>query len=276
MTTVDNIAYLSPSEYENAKDILREFTVLALHWLARQSQEELKDQIIGNFLARGTVCLESIYSLWKVGNFQDCWILYRTLVDRFLHLRHLADHNEFEEFELWSFQKQFRMTDIALSDPAIRAKLSSEGLKKATALHQERRVRFDREPKSSWKRPNAKGEAKRINFPILYRLGYDYASTEVHPMADDGKEDFARLLGGDWESHDDNLIVLHNSFLAQVILVNTGLVASSVLWRRFVEDFYDQLLSFLETGASDYISTYIKALSIDSILPWCEPKGDSP
>ena len=43
MTTIDKIAYHSPSEYENAKDILREFTVLALHWLAGQSQEELKD-----------------------------------------------------------------------------------------------------------------------------------------------------------------------------------------------------------------------------------------
>ena len=57
MTTVDKIAYLSPSEYENAKDTLREFTVLALHWLARQSQEELKDQIIGDVLARGDLPL---------------------------------------------------------------------------------------------------------------------------------------------------------------------------------------------------------------------------
>ena len=269
------VVYLSQEDYGKAISILGEFTALVLRWLARQSQNELKDQIIGNFIARGTVCLDSICRLWQVGNFQDGCILYRTLLDRFFHLRHLADHNEFEDFERWSFQRQFRMADIALSDPAIIAKLSPEELKEAKALHQERRIRFSQEPESSWSRPDAKEEAKRIKLPILYRVGYDYASTVVHPMADDGKEDFAQLLGGEWDSNENSLIILHNSLLVYIILINTGLVSSSVLWRKFVDEFYDQLLSFLETGASDYVSTYQKALTLDPNASWCEPKKNS-
>lgn len=274
MAPIDQAVYLEPNEYLQATNVLREFTVRALCWLAKKTHEDLKDQIIGNFIARGTVCLDSICLLWQARNYQDCWTLHRTLVDRYIHFRTLADNDEFVEFERWSFQQQYRMSDIALSDRTIRDKLQPEWLEKAKALHRQQRSRMEQEPKSNWKRPESKEAMKRFNLSVVYRLGYDYPSTEVHPMADDGKEDFARLVGRKLESHGDERVVLHNSFLVQGLLTNHGLASCSVLWRRFVSDFYQQLLPLLESGSHDYLLTCQKALTLGSDCSWCEPKSD--
>ena len=274
MSPKDQVVYLEPNEYLQAIDVLRKFTVRAIHWLAKKTHEDLKDQIIGNFLARGTVCLDSICLLWQARNYQDCWTLHRTLVDRYIHFRTLDDNDEFIEFERWSFQQQYRMSDIALSARTIRDKLQPEWLEKAKALHQKQRSRMEQEPKSNWKRPDSKEAMKRFNLRVVYRLGYDYPSTEVHPMADDGKEDFARLVGREVESYGDERAVLHNSFLIQILLANHGLASCNVLWRRFVSDFYDQLISLLESGSHDYLLTYQKARILEPDYSWCEPKAD--
>ena len=274
MAPIDQVVYLEPNEYLKAIDVLRKFNARALHWLAKKTHEDLKDQIIGNFIARGTVCLDSIRHLWQAGNYQDCWTLHRTLVDRYIHFRTLDENDEFVEFERWSFQQQHRMSDIVLSDRTIRDKLQPEWLVKAKALHRQQRSRMKQEPKSNWKRPDSKEAMKRFNLSVVYRLGYDYPSTEIHPMADDGKEDFARLVGRKLESYGDERVVLHNSFLVQGLLTNHGLASCSVLWRRFVSDFYQQLLSLLESGSHDYLLTYQKTLTLGPDCSWCEPKSD--
>ena len=272
MPRIDTVFYLRPEEYAEAITVLRTFTVTALSSLASRTPDHLKDQIIGNFIARGTVCLESIHRLWQVQNFQDCWILHRVLVDRMLLLRHLIDNNEFNAFERWSFQRQYRDAQNSLSDPAIRAKLSSEGLKKASAEQRERRNRFDQEPKSTWKRPDPKELAKQMNLFHMYRVGYHYPSTEVHPMADDGKKEFARLLGLPMESYGDETVVLHNSLPVPIYLSNLGFAACEVMWRAFVDEFLDQIMSLLESGSRDYLVNFQKAMNLPPHISWCEAK----
>ena len=114
MSSIDKTTYLSPDDYARAIEVLRNFTVNALLGLAEKSSDNLKNQIIMNFIARGTVCLDSIHLLWKAGNYQDCWVLRRALVDRVVHLKDLIDRDEFAEFERWSFQKQYQSADAAL------------------------------------------------------------------------------------------------------------------------------------------------------------------
>ena len=41
-----------------------------------------------------------------------------------------------------------------------------------------------------WQRPKAEEVAKQLNMRFLYRFGYDFGSTHVHPMANDGQQDF--------------------------------------------------------------------------------------
>ena len=194
MSSIDKISYLSESEYKDAIFTLREFTVCALSCLDTKSPKDLKHCIIGNFIARGVVCLNSIYALWQSRSYQDCWILHQSLIDKYVHLRFLIENDDFVEFERWSFQRQFQMTDVALSDPAIRHKIQPEALRKATLLHKEQRNRINQEPKSSWTLLKPKQALKQFNLAILYPLGYDVGSTKVHPTADDGKEEFAELL----------------------------------------------------------------------------------
>ena len=267
---IDNIFYATASEYAKAIVVLREFNIIALSWLRRKTRDHLKDQIIGNFIARGTICLDSICQLWAVGNYQDGVVLQRTLVDRLLLLRHLIDQAEFDQFESWSFRKQYKSAQDNLSDPEIRVKLKPESLDAAVAQQEERRSRFQQEPVSDWHRPNPKEIAKRAKLSHIYRVAYDYPSTEVHPMADDGKEDFVRLLGLPLDSYEDESVVIHNSLITQLYLSILGLRACDVVWSHFVFDFFDQMLAFLESGAQEYISTFQMAMSLSKQISWCE------
>ena len=268
---IDRSSHLSSGEYAKAITALKKFNITALSWLTRKTKDHLKDRIIGNFIARGTVCLDSIYELWITGNYQDCIVLQRTLVDRMLLLRHLVDRVEFGAFERWSFQSQFQAAQKNLSDPEIRAKIQPVWLNEAKVQQAERRTRFEQGPKSEWRRPRPEEIAKRIRLSHIYRIGYDYPSTEVHPMADDGKEDFARLLGLPSESFGDESVVIHNSLVTQIYLSNCGLGACEVLWRAFVSDFFDQMLSLLESGSNEYEFTLRKAMNLTTHSSWCEP-----
>ena len=273
MPSINGMGYLSPHEYNQAIHTLREFTKSALLWLSNKSSGNLRDEIIGNFIARGAICLDSINRLWHAGSYQDCWILHRALVDRVLHLRKLIDNDEFAEFELWSFQRQYQSADAAFSDPTIIGKLQPEMIEKAKELHRERRSRFQQEPKSNWQRPNAKDMAKQIKLPILHRFGYDFASSEVHPMADDGKEEFAALLGLPSVSYGDGRVVLHNSLLMQYLLVQYGLGACTVFWRRFVSDFLEQWFCFIESGSHEWLLKAQRVFQVGSDISWCEPQN---
>ena len=58
MHGIDTSLYLSVDIYVSAVNALKAFNLAALSWLARKTNDDLKDQIIGNFIARGTVCLD--------------------------------------------------------------------------------------------------------------------------------------------------------------------------------------------------------------------------
>ena len=273
---LDNTHYLPPEEYARAIPILRDFTTRALSWLSQTTPGSLKDQTIGQFIARGTVCLDSIWLIWREGNYEDCWVLHRALVDRLLHLMHLADNSEFSEFETWSFQRQYRLRSRILGDPALSAKLAPEGLAKARQIQREQQPRFQREPKSKWRHPRAQDVAERADLDFLYTIGYSAPSMEVHPMADDGAEAFARLMGHRQASHVDEIGVLRNSVATQVVLFQHGRAASSVLWRPFVEKFCDDVGAWLSSGSQEYVLTHQKSLALDPSMPWCEPKPTEP
>ena len=281
MNSTNNNDLLSPEDYLSVKAYLEKFTVLVLHWSAVESREEIREEIIGNFLARGTVCLGSIFQLWQAENFQDCWILQRTLFDRYVHLKHLDEKNEFEEFHRWSFQMRFKDTDVALSDPQFTKKLTPEELKKARRIHEERRKKYVKEPESTWKRPKSEDVAKRNSLLLLHRIGYHFPSSQVHPMSSDGIYDFYRLLGWrhpvsddilGWahEIYGDTRTIPHNSLLYLICLVKTGLESSDLLWEDFVFRFYDETLLFLETRNTDYVSSYQAAFALGPHHPWCK------
>ena len=138
MRAIDNTRYLTVDEYDQAIETMKGFSTLAISWARTENEGNLRTEIIGNFIARGTVLLDSIRTLWGVGNYQDCWILHRALIDRVIHILDLIDQDAFEEFERWSFQRRYQMTDVALSDPTITVKLTGHALEEAKEIHSER------------------------------------------------------------------------------------------------------------------------------------------
>lgn len=201
-----NVFSFRPSEdYKTVHVYLEKFTVMVLHWSATKTGQETKEEIIWNFVAKGTVLLDSIFSLWQKESFQDCWILTRALFERYIYLKDISEKNEFEAFEQWSNQMQFNDAHNALSDPHIRKNLTREALEKAKEIQRERRKRLVEDPKSLWQRPRSEEVLKRSNLLSLHRIGHHFPSSQVHPMADDGKYDFYKLVGWKHPATDDSL-----------------------------------------------------------------------
>ena len=133
---------------------------------------------------------------------------------------------------------------------------------------------MNREPKSTWERPNAKKELSQKPLNVLYIGGYNFASTKVHPMADDGKDDFARLVMQQPNPKAHSIEVVHNSFGIFLLILNEWFRSNEVLWRSFVEVFYTQMFDFLEKGSKEYQTTYSWAQQFGQDLPWCEPNSE--
>ncbi len=185
--------YLPVESYAEALDAFHGISEIILFEFVRQ-QEHDRDLIIRNVIARTDVMARAVFRLWDLQDYQDCWILHRCLLDRLFHLSHLHAENEFEVFEAWSFLEQHSAINRVRSDSAFAHALESK-LFEVTPVQEERARLLSKNP-PRWRRPKAEEVAKRLNMRFLYRFGYDYASTHVHPMANDGQQDFFTDLTG--------------------------------------------------------------------------------
>lgn len=276
MTTQGLQKYHRFSDYVEAYEAIRNFYVMALAHFAAATPNTFKNRILRNFIASAISRLDSILRLFEANNYDDCWILHRALVDRYVHLRSLVRKNDFDEFERWSFQRRFRDADTALNNPQVAAQFGPELMKQARELRRTNQTRMNQEPQSNWRRPSAKQELSGQTLSPLFIGGYNFASTKVHPMDDDGKDDFARLVMRTPNPQARTIEVIHNSFVVFMLTINEWFKSEEVLWRSFVESFYMQLLEFLETGTKDYVATCATALQLDPIIKWCEPAGETP
>jgi len=217
---------------------------------------ELRERVCQNFVARGMACTESIFAVWRAGAEQDAWILHRSLLDRLIHLRYLAETDGFEKFEEHSFMSIYEMRHRLLSDPDMRHK-APDSLRE---LQLTNRPRYDqlqsRRPR--WRRPKAEEIAKAMDLGFLYRFGYDYASTHVHPMAIDGEADFARLTSPSQTMPPGDATVVRNSLLVQSMLVQEALNVSVMRWHVIVYDFLDHLKRFAGDGSLELHQTFYK------------------
>jgi hypothetical protein len=252
---------------EKAVDTLSVFCGVVLLSFTQHGRG-LRDTIARNFVARGMRCTQSILAVWKAGSEQDAWILHRTLVDRLLHLHYLSDTDSFQSFEDYSFVSMFEARQRLLSEPLMRSKIPI-GLK---GLQEANKARYDQrsDTKSRWRRPRASAVATDMKLGFLYQIGYDYASTHVHPMADDGEGDFLALVVGPGPQPTLDSTVVKNSILVQCVLVRESINVSSMRWRNFVWDFLDQIIEFIGTGNVEYQTTMLKIINAWPSSELCE------
>lgn len=110
-----------------------------------------------------------------------------------------------------------------------------------------------------------------MNLGFLYRFGYDYASTHVHPMAGDGEVDFTTLISPPHALALPDATVVRNSILVQSMLVQEALNVSKLRWRAIVYDFLDQIRVFLGTGDPQFHMTFYKIGLAWQEFHLCEP-----
>lgn len=252
----------NPQHYwpvESYVEVLGAFHAISgiiLFEFARQESGE-RDIIIRNFIARTDMMARAVFRLWDLQDYQDCWIVHRCLLDRLLHLNHLQEYDQFEVFEAWSFFEQYNALNRVRSDPEFSGALESD-MFSLTPGQTERAKVLSRNP-PVWRRPKAEKVAKRLNMGFLYRFGYDFGSTHVHPMANDGQQDFFTITKLEpAPKFPDQRSVLSNTLLVGTMILQQGLNASTLSWRAIVYDFLDDLRRFLAAGSHDYKLSFVK------------------
>jgi hypothetical protein len=100
----------------------------------------------------------------------------------------------------------------------------------------------------------AKGRdaAKRMGLTLLYKYGYDYASRYVHPMANDGQDDFYTITHLEPEVSDAGIVVLSNSILIASMILQEALNSSSLCWRAVVYNAIEGIRDFLLSAAPEH------------------------
>ncbi len=256
MPKFDPEHYLSAEAYGEAAGVFHAISGIILFEFAREGQGK-RDVIIRNFIARTDVMVRSVLRLWELKDYQDCWILHRCLLDRLFHLYHLNRHDQFEEFEAWSFMEQFNAMKRVRSDPEFSGARKSRLFE--LAPEQKKRALALAKKLPYWRRPKAEDVARDMDMRFLYRIGYDYASTHIHPMANDGHQDFFIITKLEpAPEFPDQRSVLSNTLLVGTMIMQEGLNASTLSWRTLVYDFLDDLRGLLDTGKGDYRISFVK------------------
>lgn len=259
--------YWPIESYREAVEILDAVSTIILLSLAEHSKE-IRNIVIRNFIARGTMSLKGVLSLWEIGDYQDCWVLYRGILDRLFHLHYLTEKDEFHVFEKWSFEKQYESRNKIKSNKDFKGRLNLDFFSHTEA--EKTRYKAIKQEQLSWRRPQAKEVSRDMNLEFLYDHGYDYASTLVHPMANDGQEDFLRQTGLGEEEFADQRVVVNNSILAATLLARQGLNSSNLTWRVILHDFLDDIMSFLNTGSEKHKLTFAKIAYLGPNTDWCK------
>lgn len=253
----EKINQLTGEQYKEAQDSLHVLAGMLLFEFARQGSG-VRDLIAQNFIARADTLAGSVFHLWEIKDYGGCWILHRALLDRLFHLHVLNKENQFEVFDDWSFKMQYEAANRVRSDPAMRDR-RAEVVEEPTPEQKARYQRLVRDP-PKWRKPRAEEVAKDMDLSFLYRYGYDFASKHVHPMANDGQEDFYRITGlKPSPDFGDQRVVLNNTVLIASMTLQEALNASTLSWRRVVYDSLAEILIFLGCGRAECFVPLVKA-----------------
>lgn len=253
--------------YERLHDALVQVARVAVLAMTRH-QLDTRDQIIRNLMARTALCLRGIFALWRVPDPQDCWALFRCLLDRLFHIHYLASSNSFEEFDKWSFLQQYNLRNAMRSDPDFKETLDPEFFKDSEQAKQRARDLTPENPQ--WTRPFAEEIAKQMDLRFLYKYGYDYGSMFIHPMANDGQLDFVNLTGvGKLEQFGDQRVVLHNSCLAASLILTEGMNASGFEWLALMFNCLTDIATCVSNGSDDYMIRFREIISAGPDFELC-------
>jgi len=255
--------------YRHAADALYAVSGMILFSFARNDCDT-KNIIIRNFVARSAITLKSVFALWDIFDFQDAWVIHRALIDRMFHLHSIGVNDEFSAFDDWSFFEQYKAQNRVKSDDLFNHQ--AVGWVYELSQEQKKRIKELEKNRPAWRRPKAEAVAKDMGMEFLYKYGYDYASTHVHPMANDGQQDFYTITklepSPKFPSH---ITVVSNTVLTSSMILQDALNHSSFKWRRILWDFLDEIRRLLDNGDTSYQLSFLKLARTFESEGLCEP-----
>lgn len=260
--------YRTLEEYRHAADALYAVSGMVLFSFARHDCDT-KNIIIRNFVARSAITLKSVFALWDICDFQNAWVVHRALVDRMFHLHGIGANNEFSAFDDWSFFEQHKAQNRVKSDDLF--KHQAVGWVYELSEEQKRRIKELEKNKPTWRRPKAEAVAKDMEMEFLYKYGYDYASMHVHPMANDGQEDFYTITKLEpAPKFPSNISVISNTILTCSMILQDALNHSSFRWRKVLWDFLGEVRMLLDNGDTSYQMSFLKLARLFESGGLCE------
>jgi hypothetical protein len=222
----------------------------------------LKEKISLCWLSRTLRQLEAVEILVRGGYHADGWISFRSLLERYLLYTHLCAMNEFEVFDDWCFKQRHEGAMRVKSNAMLQTKPEVMQHKfSENETERYRRVLAD-ERVRKWKRPKMEEVSRRVEMKFLYDAGYDFASGYVHPVADDGNDDYFILMNRPHEIHDDNTpqILVRNAQLVTTLHMQEFMNQPGLNWRRVVYDLIDAIRHKIGGETIDYSVTLQKVV----------------
>ncbi len=243
---------LEISNYSTWLDDVMTFGHLVVHALIPHG-DDLKNTVCRNTLCRGMSTARATLLLWEHGHYSDSWALFRVLLERLFHLYYLASTESWEAFRDWSYVREFERNNRVISNPLF--KDIKETQRNKPTPEQRRKyseIRAKYAGGSMWRRPPAETIAKDMDLKFLYDLDYDYASSYIHPFADDGFYEFMKGCGNELLTTEDELIVVHNTCAITSMLVQEVMNDSSLTWNRQAYEWLETCRGFLVSGDRSY------------------------
>lgn len=247
--------YRTVDEYKKMFESIYSVSGMVLFEFANYELEEHKNIILKNFLAKAVKIGESIFILSEKDNYHECQMLYRALIDRYFHILHLDDTNSYNDFYKWSFIKQWEHLNKANSYKDLNNPLHN---KKELKKHKEEYEKYKKE-NIIWHRPDNEKIAKKFKVKMLYDFGYDYASSHIHPMANDGERDYFSITKLEPRPpFCDCSVILNNTLFTLLLMFEQCLNSSSFIWRKILYDYLEYGIENLKSDCADFGISYVK------------------
>jgi hypothetical protein len=199
-------------------DSLTIFTTTILYQIGNRISGN-KDIYVRNSIAKVQTLVKSIELTNKEGLYNEAWILFRCLLDRYIHLIYLSRNELHGEFKDWSMIQGYEYLQNAKSEEQFKD-IKKDPRFKFTE-DQSKNYFESKKNSNKYKKPDPKTELKNDGLNFLYKFGYDYASMRVHPMYEDGDEEYFRIT--------DVVPNPYSNFNHVELITNTYLVASMIL-----------------------------------------------
>ena len=179
---------LKTDDLNTIKKSINDIATYVSLYLKLSKETNIQTKILDGFLNKGISFVNSIFILTNHNQYGESIILYRCLIERLLFLKYIIENNKYEEYDNWSFVKNYEQKNTARTFKKYNKNVSSDNLKSS----KEDTLKYQnlKKNKPNWKEPDLEKYSKKIGYGHLYKLGYDFGSSYVHSRSDEGINDF--------------------------------------------------------------------------------------